>query len=90
MSTITLDPSIVWFDSNQIIFENKRKDFLTPDEKKRKALSNKGTMEVQISIGSLGSKIGSDQLLNSDVYNKDDKIISHKIMPFSDDKRNKA
>lgn len=90
MSTITLDPSIVWFDSNQIIFENKRKDFLTPDEKKRKALSNKGIMEVQISIGSLDSKIGSDQLLNSDVYNKDDKIISHKAMPFSDDKRNKG
>jgi len=90
MSTITLDPSIVWFDSNQIIFESKIKDFLTPNEKKRKISSIKRILDVEISIGSLDSKIGCDQLLNSDFYNQDDKVLSHKITPFSDDKRNKG
>ena len=90
MSTITLDPRIVWFDNDQIDFESKFKDFLTPNEKKRKVSSIKRVLEVEISIGSLDSKIGSDQLLNSDFYNKDDKVISHKMSPYSDDDRNKG
>tara|TARA_B100001059_G_C17806399_1_gene569449 strand:+ start:83 stop:952 length:870 start_codon:yes stop_codon:yes gene_type:complete len=87
MSTLTLDRRIVWFDNTNIDYKNvdKSLEFLTVSEKEKPFVSDSfPNIKITLTVGSLDSKTGNNQLLNSSFYDSDEVVKSHKITAFSD------